>query len=97
MDLLAHAIDALDPARDDGVADGLRGVLARLDRVLAEGGVTRLAPVGGAVDGKRFKVIGTEARSDLPPGAIARVVRAAALRDGQVIREGEVITARSST
>lgn len=97
MDLLAHAIDALDPTRDDGVADGLRGVLSRLDRVLAEGNVTRLAAAGVAVDGKRFKVIGTEPRADLPAGTISRVVRAAALRDGQLIREGEVVTARRIT
>jgi hypothetical protein len=95
MDLLQHAIEAIDPAHDD-VADGLARVLGRLDRFLAQGGFRRVGARGEPVDGKLFRVIGAESHPGLSPGTIARVVRAAAVRDGQVVREGEVLTVRNT-
>ncbi len=96
MDLLQHAIDALPPERDDGLAEGLRGVLRRLDRALAVERIERRGEVGGSVDGRIFRVIGTEPHPSLAEGRIARVVRAAALLDGKVLREGEVFSSKGS-
>jgi molecular chaperone GrpE (heat shock protein) len=97
MDLLDRAIDALPAERDDGLAEGLRGVLRRLDRALALNRVERRGEVGAAVDGRVFRVLGTEARDGIEGGRIARVVRAAALLDGKVLREGEVFATPGRT
>ena len=95
MDLLEEAARSLD---GEGVhaetAEGLRRVLARLECFLDQNALQRLAPVGTAPDGKTFRVVGTAQRADLPDGVIARVVRAAVLSGGRVVREGEVLTNR---
>jgi molecular chaperone GrpE (heat shock protein) len=91
------AIDRLDDATRSlgpdqrGLAEGLEAIAARLDRVLASDGIVRRAEVGAPPDGRRVRVIGTERRGDLPEGVITRVVRSAATRDDQLLREGEVL------
>lgn len=93
MDMLQHAIDSLAPTRADGVDQGLTLVLVRLDRFLTQNGISRLGARGETVDGKLFRVVGTVSDPSLPSGTIVRVVRAAATRDGEIVREGEVLTA----
>jgi molecular chaperone GrpE (heat shock protein) len=98
-DELLDALDLLDESAhvaDSALAPGLAGVAARLERFLGASGLTRLAPLGHPPDGRLFRVVGTQPHSHLPEGAIARVVRAAALRGEQLVREGEVITVRNS-
>ena len=93
MDLLQNAIDGLDKTRTDGVDQGLTLVLERLDRFLSQNGISRVGARGESVDGKLLRVVGTVSEPALPSGTIVRVVRAAATRNGEVVREGEVITA----
>ncbi|KFE62429.1 hypothetical protein DB31_4139 [Hyalangium minutum] len=91
LDLLEEAIRLADPA----LAPGLKGVVARLERSLSHAGMTRVAPLGQLPDGRLFRVVGTEPRPGLAEGSIARVVRAAVLRGGALLREGEAITVRN--
>jgi molecular chaperone GrpE (heat shock protein) len=94
MDLLEAAIEVAARAKrteGDAVAEGLRRVLERLHEALDSKGIKRLSTPGEAPDGRYFRVVGGEARADLPPGMVSRVVRAAAACGGRVLREGEVI------
>jgi molecular chaperone GrpE (heat shock protein) len=98
-DGLLDAVDALAAAihHADGnpaLAEGLTGVLARVERFLTQVGIERRAPAGEAPDGQLFRVVGAEPAPGLPDGVVARVVRAAVLRGDQVLREGEVIVTR---
>jgi hypothetical protein len=93
LDLLHEAIHVADPA----LAPGLAGVAARLERFLTHSGLTRLAPIGQPPEGRLFRVVGTQPHPSLSEGAIARVVRAAVLRGGHLVREGEAITVRNRT
>jgi molecular chaperone GrpE (heat shock protein) len=76
---------------------GLRGVLERLNRFLVRAGFTRQAPSGQAPDARQFRVVGTVASDSLPVGHVVRVARAAILRQGKLIREGEVIVSVRTT
>jgi molecular chaperone GrpE (heat shock protein) len=91
LDLLDEAIRLVDPAS----ASGLAGVKTRLMSFLEHSGLTRLAPLGQPLDGHLFRVVGTEAHPSLAEGAVVRLVRAAVLREGHLLREGEVITVRN--
>ncbi|WP_158502048.1 nucleotide exchange factor GrpE [Vitiosangium sp. GDMCC 1.1324] len=98
-DELLDAMDLLEEASrvaDAGLASGLMGVVARLERFLAHSGLTRLAPIGHVPDGRLFRIVGTQPHPSFAEGAIARVVRAAALRGDHRIREGEVIIVRNT-
>lgn len=77
-----------------GCAEGLDGVVARLDRTLSQAGLTRHGAVGQPADGRHFRIVGTEDISDLPEGVVTRLVRHAALRGTQLVREGEVLINR---
>jgi len=102
-DDLLDALDALDRAREsagvvtsDGMRDGLRAVSERLELFLRQAGIARIADTGGGLDGRLFRVVGTETRADLGEGSVVRVVRAAARTGNEVVREGEVIVSRRS-
>jgi hypothetical protein len=77
-----------------GCAEGLEGVVARLDRALAQAGLSRHGAVGQPADGRRFRVVGTEDIPDLQQGVVTRLVRHAAMRGTQLVREGEVLINR---
>ncbi len=101
LDAVLDALDILDEARrsllDAGFSQseqGLAGVTERLEGFLRRSGVARRAQVSEPIDGKLFRVVGTVERSDLPDGAPAQVVRAAALAGDRVVREGEVLVNR---
>jgi len=94
MDALEEAA-RLDP--DGARVQGLRGVLERLNRFLVRAGFTRQAPSGQAPDARQFRVVGTVASDSLPVGHVVRVARAAILRQGKLIREGEVIVSVRTT
>jgi len=100
-DDLLDALDLLDEAAaavaDQSVRTGLGAIGERLVRQLTLGGITRLGRAEGPVDGRRFRVVGTEDCEGVPPRSVVRVVRAAALRGSELIREGEVVVARSTT
>jgi hypothetical protein len=91
LDLLDEAIRLSDPAS----ASGLAGVKARLINVLESSGLTRLTPLGQPLDGRLFRVVGTEPHPSLAEGSVVRLVRAAVLREGLLLREGEAITVRN--
>lgn len=99
---LADVLDAIDllcevkrqSALPAGCAEGIEGVVARLDRALALAGLVRDGAVGQPADGRRFRVVGTEDIPELPEGVVTRLVRHAALRGGQLVREGEVLINR---
>lgn len=95
------AMDALDEAvrhaPSPEFARGLHAVLDRLTGFLSRSGYQRDTAVGQAVDARRFRVVGTEVREQHPPGIIVGVVRAAVLRQGEVVREGEVIVSTRSS
>lgn len=95
---LLDALDLLEEAAllaDGALASGLAGVTARLERFLSQAGLTRLAPLGQPPDGRLFRIVGTQPQSSLPEGTVVRVVRAAVLRGGHLVREGQVITVRN--
>lgn len=94
LDLLDEAARALSASGSEAVVQGLRGVTARLERFLAEGGVTRLSQASSPLDGRTFRVVGTVQRPDLAEGEPALVVRAAARRGDRLVREGEVLVNR---
>jgi hypothetical protein len=91
LDLLEEATRLAAPES----ASGLAGVMSRLVGFLEHSGLTRLSPVGQPPDGRLFRVVGTEPHPTLPEGAVARLVRAAVLRGGHLLREGEAITVRN--
>jgi hypothetical protein len=91
LDLLDEAVRLADPAS----ASGLAGVMTRLAGFLEHSGLTRLSPVGQPPDGRLFRVVGTEPHPTLAEGAVVRLVRAAVLRGGHLLREGEAITVRN--
>jgi molecular chaperone GrpE (heat shock protein) len=94
-DELFDALDALDEARalarEPHLYDGLLRVRDKLLRFLERAGYSRVAEDSGVPDGRLMRVVGTEPRSELAPGTITRVVRAAIVAGGRVVREGEVI------
>ncbi len=96
---LLDALDALAEARSvavvggqEDLAAGITTIASRLERFLAQASIQRVADPGAQVDGNLFRVVGTLHRPDLPDGVVVRVVRAAALAGGRLLREGEVIT-----
>lgn len=99
-DELLDAMDLLEEASrvatDAALASGLMGVVARLERFLTTSGITRLASIGHIPDGRLFRIVGTQPHPSFAEGAIARVVRAAALRGERLIREGEAIIVRNT-
>jgi hypothetical protein len=98
-DELLDALDLLGEATllaDGALASGLAGVAARLERFLAQAGLSRLAPLGQPPDGRLFRIVGTQPHPSLVEGAVVRVVRAAVLRGEHLVREGQVIIVRNS-
>ncbi len=95
------AMDGLEEAArlapDEAHAQGIRAVSGRLERFLKQAGFERLADVGETPDGHRFRVVGTEDCDALAAGKVLRVVRAAVSRQGNLVREGEVIVSMRST
>jgi hypothetical protein len=95
------ALDALQEAAriaaDEAHAQGLRAVIDRLERFLKRAGFERQSTTGETPDAHRFRVVGTEASEVLAPGKALRTVRAAILRQGKLVREGEVIVSVRST
>ena len=95
------AMDALDEATrlaaDEAHAQGLRAVIDRLTRFLGRAGFERRMADGETPDAQRFRVVGTEMSEGLAPAKAPRTVRAAILRQGKLVREGEVIVSMRST
>lgn len=91
LDLLEQATSSLEAGESTGVAEGLHGVSARLSRMLDQSSLRRLGSVGARPDGRLFRVVGTQARDELPDGTIASVLRAAVVRGDEIVREGEVL------
>jgi molecular chaperone GrpE (heat shock protein) len=94
VDLLCEAVHQAGPGSP--LAEGLTGVRARLERFLAQQGIERLTAEGQSPDGRLFRVVGSQPSPVLAEGVVTRVVRAAAVRGQQVLREGEVIVAGRS-
>jgi molecular chaperone GrpE (heat shock protein) len=95
MDLLDAAIETCRrDAEQASLVEGLRGVSLRLERLLAARGMKRGVEIGAVPDGKQVRVVGTESHGSLAEGTVVRVARAPIVRDGRVLREGEVITCR---
>jgi hypothetical protein len=73
---------------------GLRRIVRRLESALVQPhGFDRRGARGDLVDGKLFRVVGTEASPDRA-GTIAKVVRSAIVRGDEIVRVGEVIAYR---
>ena len=88
MDALGEAARMAPSAE---YAQGMQRILDRLDRFLTRAGYQREAVIGQAADPRRFRTVGTEVNEAQPAGTILRVVRAAVLSQGKLVREGEVI------
>lgn len=95
------ALDALEEAArltaDDAHSQGLRAVIDRLERFVTRAGFERHTTAGEAPNARRFRAVGTEVSETLAPGKTLRTVRAAILRQGKLVREGEVIVSMRST
>jgi molecular chaperone GrpE (heat shock protein) len=97
LDTLDHVITSDLGTSDPGaMAQGLRGMAARLKHALSQAHITRVGAPGQPVDPKTLRVVGTEDRADWPDGVISRVVRAGALVRGRLAREGEVFVNKRS-
>ena len=101
-DELLDAADALDEAeraanaaRDESMAEGLRAVAARIARFLDQQGVRRERHLGAVPDPALVRVVGTVEDGATNEGRVARVVRAAVTEKGRLLREGEVLVART--
>jgi GrpE len=102
-DDLLDALDALDRAAEsagavssEGMRDGLRAIVARLELIVQQAGITRVSGTGNVPDGRMFRVVGTEAHADRDDGTVVRVVRSAARSGSRVVREGEVVVNKRS-
>jgi molecular chaperone GrpE (heat shock protein) len=93
IDDLERAADAIGEGHVDGASEGLRRVSERLGGMVARQGLRRVGTKGEPIDGKLFRVVGAEG-SPFAAGAIARVVRAAVVRGGDLVRMGDVIASR---
>jgi molecular chaperone GrpE (heat shock protein) len=95
------AMDTLDEAArvapSSEHAQGLKAILRRLGAFLERAGYERVATAGEALDASRFRVVGVTVDDTQPAENIVRVVRAAILRQGSLVREGEVIVSSRST
>ncbi|HEY5282139.1 MAG TPA: hypothetical protein VIM14_05060 [Polyangia bacterium] len=95
------AMDALEEAAriaaDEAHTQGLRAVIDRLGRFLRRAGFERHTASRETPDARRFRAVGTEVSEALDPGKAVRTVRAAILRQGKLVREGEVIVSVRST
>jgi molecular chaperone GrpE (heat shock protein) len=95
LEAVFDALDGLDAARaltaDPHLAEGLARVADRLERLCATHGHRRLSELGVAPNARVMRVVGTEPRSDLAPGLVSRVVRAAIVHGEEIVREGSVI------
>lgn len=82
-DELLDALDLLEEASrvaaDAALASGILGVAARIERFLTSFRITRLTSLGHLPDGRLFRIVGTQPHPHFAEGAMARVVRAAAL------------------
>lgn len=96
LDTLDHVTGSLDPSASPELAAGLRGVAERLKRALGHASIQRLGAPGDPVDASVLRVVGTDEREDWPDGVVTRVVRAAALANGRLLREGEVFVNKRS-
>jgi len=98
-------LDALDllgevkrqPLLPPGCAEGLEGVIARLDGALECAGIARQGEIGLPVDGRCFRIVGTEEVPEWPEGVVTRLVRHAATRGTELLREGEVLINRRAS
>ena len=95
------AMDALEEAArlapEQAQAQGLRAVIDRLERFLKRAGFERRTATGETPDARQFRVVGTEASDVLAAGKALRIVRAAIIRQGKLVREGEVIVSMRSS
>jgi molecular chaperone GrpE (heat shock protein) len=89
-DLLTEVIRT-HSGRNPALAEGLAGVLDRLDRFFFAKKMQRMPAVGDIPDGASVRVVGTFSDPEVGPGAVTRVVRSAVLRGDTLIREGEVL------
>lgn len=96
IDLLVEVAASVDQRAWPGLGEGLDAIAGRLGTFLEQESMVRVGARGMPLDGKVFRVVGTDDQPDLPDGVIARVVRAAVLRGDLVVREGQVITNRRS-
>jgi molecular chaperone GrpE (heat shock protein) len=90
LDTIDRVAASPEAAAVPALAEGLRAVGRKLDGALSRASIERVGASGSPVSGKLFRVVGTDHRPDLPVGAVTRVVRAAAVSGGRVLREGEV-------
>jgi molecular chaperone GrpE (heat shock protein) len=96
LDTIEHVASSVGLSADPSYAQGLRAVAARLEGALAQVAIERVGERGTPVDARVLRVVGTEDHPDLPEGVVTRVVRAAALARGRLVREGEVFVNRRS-
>jgi molecular chaperone GrpE (heat shock protein) len=94
IDLLVDVAASVDRQACPGLGEGLDAIVRRLGTFLEQESMVRVGARGMPLDGRVFRVVGTDDQPDLPEGVIARVVRAAVLRGDRVVREGQVITNR---
>ncbi|HLL54778.1 MAG TPA: hypothetical protein VK447_14590 [Myxococcaceae bacterium] len=97
MDALEDAAQSPAAGASPGLEEGLRRVLGRLERFVGHARLERVATLGEHPDGRLFRVVGTLEHPGLAEGAVSRVVRAAIVRDGHAVREGEVLINRRAS
>ena len=74
----------------DGVLEGYRMAMRRIENTLSAMGVAEIEGAGRAFDPHSMRSVETEARSDVPAGQVLEVVRAGYRRGERVLRVAEV-------
>jgi molecular chaperone GrpE len=97
---LLEVMDDFDRARShlgdsqDAVADGLRLIRQRLDRVLRSNGVEAFESAGSPFDPEVHEAMGTVEGEGHEPGVVAAELRRGYLWNGRLLRPSRVLVAR---
>ena len=83
------------PAVDEHWREGIGITSRRLDRILAERRVARVALVGKRFDPRLARVVGTTQDGTVDPGIVVEEVRAGFLWDDDLLRTAEVIVSKA--
>ncbi len=80
-----------------GLGDGIRLTLRRLDDALADMNVHPIAAVGGPLDPHTMHAVGAKSVADSPPGRVLSEVRRGYVRNDELLRLAEVIVNKSES
>jgi molecular chaperone GrpE len=94
-----EAVDSVERALlmelDNPVFEGLRGVLAQMEAILARQGVQRIGAAGEQFDPERHEAVGVRYTDEAPDRTVVDVARSGFALGDRVLRPAEVIVSRA--